>query len=113
MSEFSGMLQTGRSGTSTAGGSRKEFTMEEQSRNIYIEVRIYLLVFETDAGEVQAVRRCKPLLKEGEVLRLWESPAVGKAVLCKSLMKMLSGECQNKNQKNSGKWNRYYRVQRA
>ena len=42
--------------------------MEEQSRTYILEASDLSVSFETDAGEVQAVRDV-----------LWESPAVGKA----------------------------------
>ena len=58
--------------------------MEEQSRTYILEASDLSVSFETDAGEVQAVRDVS-----------------------------LSLKCQNKIRKNSGKWNRYYRVQRA
>lgn len=53
--------------------------MEEQSRTYILEASDLSVSFETDAGEVQAVRNVSLSLKEGEFLRLWESPAVGKA----------------------------------
>lgn len=53
--------------------------MEEQSRTYILEASDLSVSFETDAGEVQAVRDVSLSLKEGEVLALWESPAVGKA----------------------------------
>ena len=61
--------------------------MEEQSRTYILEASDLSVSFETDAGEVQAVRDVSLSLKEGEVLAIVR--------------------------KNSGKWNRYYRVQRA
>lgn len=86
--------------------------MEEQSRTYILEASDLSVSFETDAGEVQAVRDVSLSLKEGEVLAIVGESGCGKSVLCKSLMKMLP-KCQNKIRKNSGKWNRYYRVQRA
>ena len=87
--------------------------MEEQSRTYILEASDLSVSFETDAGEVQAVRDVSLSLKEGEVLAIVGESGCGKSVLCKSLMENTSGECQNKIRKNSGKWNRYYRVQRA
>lgn len=53
--------------------------MEEQSRTYILEASDLSVSFETDAGEVQAVRDVSLSLKEGEVLAIVESPAVGKA----------------------------------
>ena len=57
--------------------------MEEQSRTYILEASDLSVSFETDAGEVQAVRDVSLSLKEGEFLRLWESLAVGKAFCVK------------------------------
>ncbi len=53
--------------------------MEEQSRTYILEASDLSVSFETDAGEVQAVRDVSLSLKEERFLRLWESLAVGKA----------------------------------
>ena len=53
--------------------------MEEQSRTYILEASDLSVSFETDAGEVQAVRNVSLSLKRERFLRLWESPAVGKA----------------------------------
>ena len=56
--------------------------MEEQSRTYILEASDLSVSFETDAGEVQAVRDVSLSLKEGEVLddcgrvRLWEKRPV-------------------------------------
>ena len=90
--------------------------MEEQSRTYILEASDLSVSFETDAGEVQAVRDVSLSLKEGEVLAIVGESGCGKSTLGRTILKLIdptSGECQNKIRKNSGKWNRYYRVQRA
>ena len=71
--------------------------MEEQSRTYILEASDLSVSFETDAGEVQAVRDVSLSLKEGEVLAIVGESGCGKSVLCKSLMKMLPGNA-NKEQ---------------
>ena len=44
--------------------------MEEQSRTYILEASDLSVSFETDAGEVQAVRNVSLSLKEGEVLAI-------------------------------------------
>ena len=71
--------------------------MEEQSRTYILEASDLSVSFETDAGEVQAVRNVSLSLKEGEVLAIVGESGCGKSVLCKSLMKMLPGNARIKS----------------
>ena len=71
--------------------------MEEQSRTYILEASDLSVSFETDAGEVQAVRDVSLSLKEGEVLAIVGESGCGKSVLCKSLMKMLPGNARIKS----------------
>lgn len=73
--------------------------MEEQSRTYILEASDLSVSFETDAGEVQAVRDVSLSLKEGEVLAIVGESGCGKSVLCKSLMKMLPGNARIKSGK--------------
>ena len=73
--------------------------MEEQSRTYILEASDLSVSFETDAGEVQAVRDVSLSLKEGEVLAIVGESGSGKSVLCKSLMKMLPGNARIKSGK--------------
>ena len=73
--------------------------MEEQSRTYILEASDLSVSFETDAGEVQAVRDVSLSLKEGEVLAIVGESGCGKSVLCKSLMKMLSENARIKSGK--------------
>ena len=73
--------------------------MEEQSRTYILEASDLSISFETDAGEVQAVRDVSLSLKEGEVLAIVGESGCGKSVLCKSLMKMLPGNARIKSGK--------------
>ena len=56
--------------------------MEEQSRTYILEASDLSVSFETDAGEVQAVRDVSLSLKEGEVLAIVGESGCGKSVLC-------------------------------
>ena len=88
--------------------------MEEQSRTYILEASDLSVSFETDAGEVQAVRDVSLSLKEGEVLAIVGESGCGKTTLVRSMLRLIEPTGgQNKIRKNSGKWNRYYRVQRA
>lgn len=73
--------------------------MEEQSRTYILEASDLSVSFETDAGEVQAVRDVSLSLKEGEVLAIVGESGCGKSVLCKSLMKMLPENARIKSGK--------------
>ena len=73
--------------------------MEEQSRTYILEASDLSVSFETDAGEVQAVRDVSLSLKEGEVLAIVGESGCGKSVLCKSLMKILPGNARIKSGK--------------
>ena len=73
--------------------------MEEQSRTYILEASDLSVSFETDAGEVQAVRNVSLSLKKGEVLAIVGESGCGKSVLCKSLMKMLPGNARIKSGK--------------
>lgn len=73
--------------------------MEEQSRTYILEASDLSVSFETDAGEVQAVRDVSLSLKEGEVLAIVGESGCGKSVLCKSLMKMLPGNARINQEK--------------
>ena len=75
--------------------------MEEQSRTYILEASDLSVSFETDAGEVQAVRDVSLSLKEGEVLAIVGESGCGKSVLCKSLMKMLPGNASHIQRKNT------------
>ena len=57
--------------------------MEEQSRTYILEASDLSVSFETDAGEVQAVRDVSLSLNEGEVLATVGESGCGKSVLCK------------------------------
>ena len=78
-------------------GRQKELIMEEKSRTTILEASNLSVSFDTDAGEVQAVRNVSLSLKEGEVLAIVGESGCGKSVLCKSLMKMLPGNARIKS----------------
>ena len=80
-------------------GRHKELIMEEKSRITILEASNLSVSFDTDAGEVQAVRNVSLSLKEGEVLAIVGESGCGKSVLCKSLMKMLPGNARIKSGK--------------
>lgn len=54
-----------------------------------LEVKNLSVSFDTDAGEVEAVRDVSFSLKEGEILAIVGESGCGKSVLCKSIMKLL------------------------
>lgn len=54
-----------------------------------LEVKNLSVSFDSDAGEVQAVRDVSLELKKGEVLALVGESGCGKSVLCKTIMKLL------------------------
>ena len=80
-------------------GRQKELIMEEKSRTTILEASNLSVSFDTDAGEVQAVRNVSLSLEEGEVLAIVGESGCGKSVLCKSLMKMLPGNARIKSGK--------------
>ena len=61
-----------------------------------LEVSHLKVGFDTEAGEVQAVRDVSFSLKEGEVLAIVGESGCGKSVLCKSIMKMLPSNARIK-----------------
>lgn len=62
-----------------------------------LEVRNLSVSFQTDAGEVKAVRDVSFSLKKGEVLAIVGESGCGKSVLCKSIMKLLPKSARIKN----------------
>ncbi|KIR03373.1 Oligopeptide transport ATP-binding protein OppD [Lachnospiraceae bacterium TWA4] len=54
-----------------------------------LELRDYSVSFDTDEGELKAVRNVNLTLKEGEILAIVGESGCGKTVLCKSVMKLL------------------------
>ena len=53
--------------------------MEEKSRTTILEASNLSVSFDTDAGEVQAVRNVSLSLKEGEVLAIVGESEIGRA----------------------------------
>lgn len=70
---------------------RKEKTMEN-----LLEVKNLSVCFQSDQGEVQAVRDVSFELKKGEVLAIVGESGCGKSVLCKTIMKLLSSKASVK-----------------
>lgn len=62
-----------------------------------LEVKNLSVSFDTDQGELQAVRDVSFLLKSGEVLAIVGESGCGKSVLCKSIMKLLCGRARVKS----------------
>ena len=62
--------------------------MEEQSRTYILEASDLSVSFETDAGEVQAVRDVSLSLKEGEVLAIVGESGCGKSSLGRLLVRL-------------------------
>ena len=63
--------------------------MEEQSRTYILEASDLSVSFETDAGEVQAVRDVSLSLKEGEVLAIVGESGCGKTTLVRSMLRLI------------------------
>lgn len=61
-----------------------------------LEVRNLSVSFDTDRGELQAVRDVSFSLKEGEALAIVGESGCGKSVLCRSIMKLLPGTARIK-----------------
>ncbi|MGN0334865.1 MAG: ABC transporter ATP-binding protein [Lachnospiraceae bacterium] len=59
-----------------------------------LEVKNLSVSFQSDAGEVQAVRDVSFDLKRGEVLAIVGESGCGKSVLCKTIMKLLPQSAQ-------------------
>lgn len=59
-----------------------------------LEVKNLTVSFDTEQGEIQAVRDVSLSLKAGEVLALVGESGCGKSVLCKSIMKLLPGNAR-------------------
>ncbi len=70
--------------TKPGGGSRNGGEMTE-----LLEVKNLSVSFETDQGEVQAVRDVSFTLRPGETLAIVGESGCGKSALCKSIMKLL------------------------
>ena len=70
--------------TKPGGGSRNGGEMTE-----LLEVKNLSVSFETDRGEVQAVRDVSFTLQPGETLAIVGESGCGKSALCKSIMKLL------------------------
>lgn len=62
-----------------------------------MEVKNLSVSFDTDQGELQAVRDVSFSLKSGEVLAIVGESGCGKSVLCKSIMKLLCGRARVKS----------------
>ena len=69
--------------------------MRNENRTI-LEVKNLKISFDTQAGEVQAVRGVNLAVKEGEVLALVGESGCGKSVLCKGMMKLLPASAKIK-----------------
>ena len=63
--------------------------MEEQSRTYILEASDLSVSFETDAGEVQAVRDVSLSLKEGEVLAIVGESGCGKSTTGRVILRLL------------------------
>ena len=61
-----------------------------------LEVKNLSVSFESEEGEVEAVRDVSFALKKGEVLAIVGESGCGKSVLCKSIMKLLPGSARIK-----------------
>lgn len=57
-----------------------------------LEIKNLSVSFQSDQGEVQAVRDVSFELKKGEVLAIVGESGCGKSVLCKTIMKLLSSQ---------------------
>ncbi len=62
-----------------------------------LEVKNLSVSFETNHGEVQAVRDVSFTLQSGEVLAIVGESGCGKSVLCRSIMKLLPDNAEIKN----------------
>ncbi len=78
--------------TKPGGGSRNGGEMTE-----LLEVKNLSVSFETDQGEVQAVRDVSFTLRPGETLAIVGESGCGKSALCKSIMKLLPASARIKS----------------
>ena len=78
--------------TKPGGGSRNGGEMTE-----LLEVKNLSVSFETDRGEVQAVRNVSFTLRPGETLAIVGESGCGKSALCKSIMKLLPASARIKS----------------
>ena len=78
--------------TKPRGGSRNGGEMTE-----LLEVKNLSVSFETDRGEVQAVRDVSFTLRPGETLAIVGESGCGKSALCKSIMKLLPASARIKS----------------
>lgn len=62
-----------------------------------LKVEHLAISFQTDAGELEAVRDVSFSLRPGEVLAIVGESGCGKSVLCKSIMKLLPGKAKMKS----------------
>lgn len=62
-----------------------------------LEVKNLSVSFDTQQGELEAVRDVSFSLKEGEVLAVVGESGCGKSVLCKAIMKLLTREARIKS----------------
>ncbi len=78
--------------TKPGGGSHNGGEMTE-----LLEVKNLSVSFETDQGEVQAVRDVSFTLRPGETLAIVGESGCGKSALCKSIMKLLPASARIKS----------------
>ncbi len=71
--------------------------MERNETENLLEVKHLSVSFDTEKGEVQAVRDVSFTLKRGEILVLAGESGSGKSVLCKSIMKLLPSSARIKS----------------